>query len=150
GVFAREFPFESGDVVQCLIDFALIRAAVEDERICGFYARGGAQFFPVEKRFRDLLRAFVQEFAVEPEERLRGDVGQLALARSRRRIAEIEEVEQRRQVRAPQRQVNRASLQLFGIEAQASLVVLSVSASSGLERAAHRQVERSVNRQQPV
>src|SRR5262245_40843942 len=75
GLFARELLSEAGDVVQRLIAFALVRTAVEDARVRGFDPRGVAHLLSVEQRFRDVLRAFVQEIAVEPEERLRGDVG---------------------------------------------------------------------------
>src|SRR5262245_26377277 len=147
GLFALELLFEASNVIQRLIDFALVRTAIEDARIYGFDPPGVAQFSLVEQRFRDVLRAFVHEFAVEPKERLGGDVGQLAFTRSRGRVAEVEEVEQHRQVRAPQRQVDRAAFQLLGIEAQPPLVVLPIGAAAGLQCAAHRHVESLVNRQ---
>src|SRR5215475_2246835 len=74
GIFARELPFEFFDVLQSLIDFALVRTAIEDARIYGFDPPGVGQFFLVDQRLSDALRAFVQEFAVEPEERLGGDI----------------------------------------------------------------------------
>ena len=74
-LFARELLFEAGDVVQRLIYFALIRLAIEDARVCGFNPRDVAHVIPVEQRFRDELSALVQEFAVEPEERLCCDIG---------------------------------------------------------------------------
>src|SRR5690349_3187419 len=128
------------------VDLVCVRPAAEHAQV-DFFDAPLADLFLLQHCIRQGLCFAYHQRAIHHEQCLCRHSSRTASAVRRRGIAEIEQGVESRQIGAAQRQVDTAAIRAFRIHADAVRTGLAIGADSGVERAAHRQIQIAAQRE---